>query len=119
MRSKEFGDITPLQAAMLMLGGRVLHSMRPEECSEEEKLAVMGGARQILMHRTGRDFGYELDAWHGFLMASGVFKREYNHVPAWEKVQPVVVSLIDSRERRSLMLKLAPQARSFAGAGLS
>jgi hypothetical protein len=54
---------------MLGLGGEILLSggITTGPASDEARLSVMKQARQTLTQRSGRDFGFDLAAWHHFL----------------------------------------------------
>jgi hypothetical protein len=87
---------------MLGLGGEILSSGESEPASDDERLSVMKDARQTLTKQTGRDFGFDLAAWHHFLLNDAKFSEEYTFVYAWKAVKRRIDELLDDPDRRRL-----------------
>jgi hypothetical protein len=84
-----YGRITPIQGLMLGLGGEVVHLIGIQP-SDEQRVAQMKDSRQLLMKLTGADFGYDLVAWHQFLLTSEKFSEQYTFSYAWDAVEPKI-----------------------------
>lgn len=102
MTIRGYGRLTPLQMDMLGLGGEILSSGESEPASDDERLSVMKEARQTLTKQTGRDFGFDLAAWHRFLLNDAKFSEEYTFVYAWKAVKRRIDELLDDPDRRRL-----------------
>jgi hypothetical protein len=63
----------------------------------------MKEAREMLTRQTGRDFGYDLAAWHHFLLSNDKLSEEYTFVYAWEAVKPRIDDLINDPDRLRLV----------------
>lgn len=109
MTIRGYGRVTPLQMDMLGLGGEVL--LRGNEpASDDERLSAMKQARQTLMKQTGRDFGFDLAAWHQFLLNDAKLSEEYTFVYAWKAVKRRIDELLEDPDRRRLERLLNAQA---------
>jgi hypothetical protein len=104
MSIRNYGRVTPLQMDMLGLGGEVLLSggIGREQASDDQRLSVMRQARQTLTKRTGRDFGYDLAAWHRFLLDDAKLSEEYTFTYAWKAVKQRIDELLDDPDRLRL-----------------
>ena len=114
MTIRGYGRVTPLQMNMLRLGGEVLLSggIAAGQANDRERLSVMTKARQTLMQRTGRDFGYDLAAWHHFLLEDAQLSEQYTFDYAWKAVKPRIDELINDPDRLRLerLLNEHPEA---------
>jgi hypothetical protein len=99
---------------MLRLGGEVLLSggIAAGQANDQERLGVMAQARQTLMQRTGRDFGYDLAAWHHFLLEDAQLSEQYTFDYAWKAVKPRIDELLNDPDRLRLerLLNEHPEA---------
>ena len=86
---------------MLGLGGEILSSGESEPASDDERLDVMKEARQALTKQTGRDFGFDLAAWHQFLLNDASLSED-NFVYAWKAVKRRIDELLDDPDRMRL-----------------
>jgi hypothetical protein len=102
MTIRGYGRITPLQMDMLGLGGEILSSGGSEPASDDERLSAMKEARQALTKQTGRDFGFDLAAWHQFLLNDAKLSEEYTFVYAWKAVKRRIDELLDDPDRLRL-----------------
>jgi hypothetical protein len=102
MTVRKFGRVTPLQGAMLELGGEALLRGR-EVPSDLERMDVMQEARDLLRQRTGMDFGFELAGWHYFLLGNQKLLEEYTFEYAWKGVKRRIEELLDDPERLRLV----------------
>ena len=114
MTIRGYGRVTPLQMNMLRLGGEVLLSggIAAGQANDQERLSVMTKARQTLMQRTGRDFGYDLAAWHHFLLEDAQLSEQYTFDYAWKAVKRRIDELLDDpgRLRLERLLNEHPEA---------
>ena len=114
MSIRTYGRVTPLQMDMLGLGGEILLSggIASQRASDEQRLDVMKDARQMLMQRSGRDFGFDLAAWHQFLLNDAKLSEEYTFDYAWKAVKPRIDELINDPDRLRLarLLNEHPEA---------
>jgi hypothetical protein len=63
----------------------------------------MKKARHLLTQRTGEDFGFDLAAWHHFLVSDDKLSEEYTFVFAWEAVKRRIEDLLDDSDRLRLV----------------
>jgi hypothetical protein len=114
MTIRGYGRVTPLQMNMLRLGGEVLLSggIAAGQASDQQRLDVMKQARQTLTQRSGRDFGYDLAAWHHFLLNDATLSEQYTFDYAWNAVEPRINELLNDPDRLRLvrLLNEHPQA---------
>jgi hypothetical protein len=105
MTIRGYGRVTPLQMNVLRLGGEILSAggSKTGPVSDEERLSVMREARQTLTQRTGRDFGYDLAAWHHFLLNDARLSEQYTFDYAWKAVKPRIDELLDDPDRLRLV----------------
>lgn len=116
MTIRNFGYITPLQMAILMMCGlRLTRERGTSELlySPEETLtiAAMNEGRLILRKITGEDFGFSLSAWHDFLSTDETFKKQYLWPRTWESVSRAVMKSIKDPDRLR-MEELAQSAKA-------
>jgi len=88
--------------SMLELGGEVLLRGGTEPASDDERLSTMKEARQALTKKAGRDFGFDLAAWHQFLLNDAKLSEEYTFVYAWKAVKRRIDELLDDPDRLRL-----------------
>jgi hypothetical protein len=84
---------------MLSLGGEVLSWGRTVPPSDRDRLNAMKEAREMLMRQTGCDFGFDLAAWHNFLLNDDKLSEEYTFVYAWRAVKRRIDELFDDPDR--------------------
>ncbi|MDO5642149.1 MAG: hypothetical protein Q4G26_07140 [Paracoccus sp. (in: a-proteobacteria)] len=116
MSIRNFGQITSLQLAMLMLSGFQLtreNGATELILCENEKLSVMSmiEGSKILNKTTEQDFGYSLAKWHDFLVNSEKFSAQYMWPRTWDKVRDSVLREIANPDR-SRLENLAGQSDS-------
>jgi hypothetical protein len=114
MTIRHYGRVTPLQMDMLGLGGEILSAggSQAAPASDQARLNVMKQARQALTKRTGRDFGFDLAAWHHFLLNDAKLSEEYTFHYAWKAVKRRIDELLDDPDRLRLerLLNEHPEA---------
>jgi len=110
MTIRDYGRATPLQLDMLNLGGEILS---PDESAptDRDRLKAMEEARQMLAQQTGRDFGFDLAAWHQFLLNDDRLSQEYTSHDAWEAVKQRIDELLDDPDRLRLVSRLVVRGR--------
>jgi len=94
---------------MLCLGGEVLVRHTNEPPTDRERLDRMKEARRQLKLHAGRDFGFDLAAWHHFLLNDGELSKEYKFHYAWRAVRPRIEELLDDPDRLRLVRLLEEQ----------
>jgi len=94
---------------MLSLGGEVLVRNTNDPPTDRERLDRMKKARTLLKRDTGRDFGYDLAAWHHFLLNHDKLSKDYKFHYAWSAVRPRVEELLDDPNRLRLVRLLEEQ----------
>jgi len=97
-----FGRVTPLQADMLGIGG-VICGVPDDLVQEQDRIKTMKKSREMLRKETGEDFGFDISAWHEFLLNSDAHREEYTFHYAWEAVCPKINELIDDQDRQRLV----------------
>ncbi len=97
-----YGRVTPLQMMVLFLGGETLYEGAAPP-TDEERLEVMRQGRAGLRRSTGQDFGYDLGAWHRFLLDDPEHRKEYKFRYAWAAVRPKIEELLSSEDRARLV----------------
>ena len=102
MTVRKFGRVTPLQGALLQLGGEALFG-GSEAPSDLERMDVMKEARDVLRQRTGKDFGFDLAGWHHFLLGNRELSKEYTFDYAWKGVKRRIEELLDDPGRLRLV----------------
>ena len=100
-----YGRATPIQGLMLGLGGEVIHLLGSNP-SDDQRISQMKESRQLLRKLTGADFGYDLVAWHQFLLNSEKFNEQYTFSYAWDAVEPKIRELMQSDYRSRLVQSL-------------
>lgn len=108
MSVAHFGRITPLQGDVLAIGG-VLCGIPADLQTQEAIIARMRRARNRLGNLTGKDFGYDLCAWHEYLLSDEKLKHEYTFRYAWSIVRIKVQELIENDTERLELITLAMQ----------
>ena len=105
MSIRSYGRVTPLQMDMLGLGGEILLSggIASKSASDEQRLDVMKQARQTLVQRSGRDFGFDLAAWHQFLLDDAKLAEQYTFDYAWKAVKQRIDELLNDPDRLRLV----------------
>ena len=103
MTVRGYGRATPLQIDMLNLGGEIVSQGPAPPPTDRDRLNVMSEARQMLTRQTGRDFGYDLAAWHNFLLNDNKLSQEYTFDYAWKAVKRRIDELLDDPDRRRLV----------------
>ncbi len=102
MTVPKYGRVTPLQADMLGLGGEVAH-WPMGQTTDDQRTSQMIASRENLRALTGRDFGYDLAAWHDYLMNSEEHAEEYTFPYAWAAVQRKILDLFQDPNRIRLV----------------
>lgn len=102
MTVPQYGQVTPLQAFMLSLGG-IAERVPGEVVQDLDRVDTMKRALRFLQKRTGQDFGYDIEQWHQFLQASDEFSEEYTFELAWKAVLKAVKKVIADPERLRLV----------------
>jgi hypothetical protein len=69
------GRITPVQGYILGLAGRILTRQgdSTEGASHNSRMNAMRYSRHRLCTQTGKDFGYDLQAWHEYLLTDAQY----------------------------------------------
>src|SRR5262249_471215 len=75
--------------------GEIVSSGETAPPTDRDRLNVMEDARQILAQQTGRDFGFDLAAWHHFLLNDDKLSQEYTFDYAWKAVRQRIDELLD------------------------
>ena len=70
--------------------------------SDDDRIHEMRQALKSLRKETGRDFGYDLEAWHNYLINSDEHREQYTFHYAWDAVKSKIVELISDPERSRL-----------------
>ena len=100
MTDPRFGKVTPLQMCVLKLAGEPCGGYdTDEEPTDTERVKLMNAGRDSLRQHTGVDLGYDLQAWHEFLLNSEEHRKEYTHRYAWSIVRRTVLELLAGEER--------------------
>lgn len=110
MSVPKYGRITPIQGSMLGLGGEVL-DLPFQEPTDEQRLAEMKASKDDLCQMTGRDFGFNLAAWHHYLMNSEKHAEQYTFPYAWKAVEPKILELIQDPNRLRLVQLLETKTK--------
>lgn len=103
MTARDYGRVTPLQMDMLNLGGELLSSEETAPPNDRDRLNVMEDARRMLTQQTGRDFGFDLAAWHHFLLNDDKLSQEYTFDYAWKAVKQRIEELLGDPDRLRLV----------------
>ena len=114
MTVRHYGRVTPLQMCMLCLGGEVLVWSGRVSPTDRDRLGRMKEAHRLIMQQTGRDFGYDLAAWHHFLLNDDELSEEYTFDYAWDAVRPRIEELFDDPDRLRLVRLLEKQQDAAA-----
>ena len=109
-----YGRVTPSQMCMLCLGGEVLVWSGNVAPTDRDRLDRMKEARRLLKLQTKRDFGYDLAAWHHFLLSDDELSEEYTFDYAWDAVRPRIEELLDDPNRLRLVRLLEEQQDAAA-----
>jgi hypothetical protein len=100
-------DVLGLAGEILLSGGIASGS-----ASDQDRLSAMTQARQMLTQRSGRDFGFDLAAWHQFLLNDAKLSEEYTFDYAWKAVKRRIDELLSDPDRLRLvrLLNAHPEA---------
>ena len=109
MTVRGYGRVTPLQLYMLSLGGDILSWGRTTPPTDRDRLNLMKEAHEQLTQHTGRDFGYDLVAWHHVLLDDDALSEEYTFDYAWKAVKRRIDVLLDDSDRLRLVRLLEEQ----------
>jgi hypothetical protein len=102
MTVRNYGRVTPLQAMMLGLGGEVL-DWSTAQPTDKKRIREMKLSRKELREMTGQDFGYDLGAWHQYLLKSEEYAEEYTFRYSWKAVQKKINELMQDPKRLELV----------------
>jgi len=89
--------------SMLYLGGEVLSWGGTVPPTDRDRLDRMKEAHRLLTQLTERDFGYDLAAWHHFLLNDDKLSEQYTFDYAWNAVKPRIDELLDDPDRLRLV----------------
>jgi hypothetical protein len=103
MTVKRYGRVTPLQMDMLGLGGEICRWYSQQAPSDQDRIDEMKMSRKTLRETVGCDFGYDLEAWHNYLLNNGEHSEEYTFAYAWHAVRPKILDMIKDPERFRLI----------------
>jgi len=99
---------------MLSLGGDILSWGGTAPPTDRDRLKLMKEALRLLKLQTKRDFGYDLAAWHHFLLSDDELSEEYTFDYAWDAVRPRIEELLDDPNRLRLVRLLEEQQDAAA-----
>jgi hypothetical protein len=88
MTVQGFGRITPIQRDMLRLIGYRITRESTLDLSDTERMENMKRGREHLKKETNEDFGYDLAAWHEFLLTDEEYG--YTHPYGFSGVKEAV-----------------------------
>ena len=103
MTSPRFGRITPLQMDMLGLAGELTRHGWDDPSLDADRIVAMRQGLADLRKRTGVDFGYDLGAWHAFLLKNSDLSEEYTFTYAWKCVKKRIEQLLTDPDRLRLV----------------
>lgn len=98
MSLNRFGNVVPIQMDMLsLIGYRLGRGHSGLDIPEAERLANMREGLASLRRETGQDYGYDLAAWHEYLI---IYAEEhgYTHPYGFEGVRRAVEEAIRDPE---------------------
>lgn len=101
MTMRGFGNVVPIQIAMLQLAGYVpdYRDKRIRAAAgEAERRRTMREGLEELREATRQDFGYDLAAWRDYLMRDT--DHGYTHPYAFKNVDPAILESIADRRRQ-------------------
>lgn len=101
MTVRRYGKVLPLQLYMLSLGGDIVSWGGRVPPTDRDRLKLMKGGRGLLKMLTKRDFGYDLAAWHQFLLNDREHSKEYTYRS--KAVKQRINELYDDPERLRLV----------------
>jgi hypothetical protein len=105
-----FGRLTPIQMDMLELAGLNLDCRRygfdpfnpgAAAIPDADRIEIMKRGRASLVEHTGQDFGFDLTAWQGYLVAHP--DLGYNHPYGSRVTKKYVRAAIADPERQRLV----------------
>jgi hypothetical protein len=105
-----YNNLNPLQSIMLELGGEPLDRPGRGGLPDDERARRMKDARERLRQLTGRDFGYDLAAWHHYLLSTSPHAAQYTAPPAWDAVRARILELVLDPDRTRLVAALPSTA---------
>lgn len=102
MTIPQFGRVTPAQIYMLRLIGFTVSRLEATlDVSDAERMNNMRQAREKLQKMTGRDFGYDLQAWHTLLCSNEDYG--YTHPYGFDGVKQAIESAVSDPERQRIV----------------
>ena len=103
MTVPRYGRATPIQMHMLGLGGEICRWFAQQPPTDEDRMKELRSSRDALRESIGCDFGYDLQAWHDYLLNSQRHSEEYTFAFAWRAVRPKILELIIDPDRMRLV----------------
>lgn len=101
-----YGYRLPIQISMLKLAA-VDESSFPQHRSDDELCERIEAGRANLVHRLGVDFGYDLTAWHNYLMSDPELAAEYTYHDTEEhRLFDDVLAACEDQRRAQLVAQL-------------
>ncbi len=115
MTLPRFGRVVPIQCDILRLIGYRLTPVHVGlDIPDEERGANMRAGRAALMEGTGQDFGYDLAAWHKYLLSRP--ELGYAHAYGFASVQRAVREAACDPERARVVALVEANASPNATA---
>jgi len=94
--------LTPVQTEILMLAGLFEIPIPPSESPDDVYWALIKNGRSSLVKRCGRDFQFDLNAWHNYLSSDPIQSYGYR-LTGYETVRKSVLSMVDDAWRHALI----------------
>jgi hypothetical protein len=108
-----FGQVTPTQMYILwFIGYRLSMDEATLAIPDEERIKNIVLARKTLHSFTGVDFGYDLSAWHNFLIEQK--DHGYTHPYAFRGVKQAVLEAKSDKVRAALISRIRAIEKSSA-----
>ena len=108
MTLPRFGKVVPIQCDVLsLIGYRLTRGHVGLDIPAEERLANMREGRAALREQTGRDFGYDVAAWHKHLLSCP--DLGYDHPYGFAGVQRAVREAARDPDRARFVALLEAQ----------
>lgn len=98
MSLHRFGNVVPIQMDMLsLIGYRLGRGYSGLDIPKEERLANMREGLEALRRETGQDYGYDVKAWHEYLV---IYAEEHGYTHPWgfDRVRQAVEEAIADPE---------------------
>jgi hypothetical protein len=106
MTLPRFGKVVPIQCDVLrLIGYRLTRGHVGLDIPDEERLANMREGLAALHQKTGQDFGYDVAAWHKYLLSRS--DLGYDHPYGFAGVRRAVREAARDPERARLIRLLA------------